>query len=125
MNDGLENLIFYKEAQALYDLCWGDTDLIREDERGKVIAAQLIKSMGSVSANIEEGYGRGFGKEYPRFLKIARGSARESRGWYNRSKFLLSKEIIDARISKLNFILACITKTIQTIEQKRKGDLGK
>jgi four helix bundle protein len=32
-----------------------------KDIRGRAIAEQLIRSVGSICANIEEGYGRGFG----------------------------------------------------------------
>jgi four helix bundle protein len=57
----------------------------------------LIDSVGSVSANIEEGYGRGFGADYARFLKIAPGSARESKGWYYRGHKLWSEEALQHR----------------------------
>ena len=77
----------------LWDECWGDTNILLKDIRGKEIARQLIRSIGSISANIEEGYGRGYGKEYPRFLKIARGSAQESKGWYIKSKFCFLKKL--------------------------------
>jgi four helix bundle protein len=43
---------------------------MKNDFRGKEICRQLIRSVGSISANIEEGYGRGSNKEYPNFLKI-------------------------------------------------------
>lgn len=91
MKDGLENLRFYQMALELYDLCWSDTEILKKDFRGKEIARQIIRSCGSISANIEEGYGRGFGKEYPHFLRISRGSARETKGWYKKSKFPLLK----------------------------------
>ena len=120
MPQGLDKLNFYKEAQALYDICWQDTDRLRHDGRGKIISQQLIRSMGSIAANIEEGYGRGFGKEFPRFLRIARGSAQETKGWYDRSKFLLDPTTIELRKQKLNYIIACITKTINTITERNK-----
>ena len=41
-----------------------------------------LRSLDSICANIEEGFGRGFGKEFPQHLKIARGEARESQGRY-------------------------------------------
>ena len=99
MKDGLENLRFYNMALELYDLCWVDTEILKRDFRGKEIARQIIRSCGLISANIEEGYGRGFGKEYPHFLRISRGSARETKGWYQRSKFLLTAELIANRIA--------------------------
>lgn len=120
MKDGLEELRFYKMAIELWDLCWSDTEVLKNEFRGKEIAKQLIRSCGSISANIEEGYGRGFGKEYPHFLRIARGSARESKGWYLRSKFLLNNETITDRCNALDSIIAMITKSIETLENKRK-----
>ena len=121
MNDPLDNLIFYQQAMQLYDACWDDCDVLAKDFRGKEVARQLIRSCDSVSANIEEGYGRGYGKEYPQFLRISRGSARETKGWYLRSKKLLEAELINDRTQKLNGIIAMLSKTIKTLEEKRKG----
>jgi four helix bundle protein len=120
MNDGLEDLRFYKKALDLWNMCWNDTEILKNDFRGKEVARQLIRSCGSISANIEEGYGRGFGREYPHFLRIARGSARESKGWYQRSKYLLPGETIDERCTVLDGLIAMITKSIKTLENKKK-----
>lgn len=121
MKDGLENLRFYKIALELYDLCWSDTEILKKDFRGKEIARQIIRSCGSISANIEEGYGRGFGKEYPHFLRISRGSVRETKGWYQRSKFLLPEEIITKRTIIIDEIIAMTTSTITTLENKKRN----
>jgi four helix bundle protein len=107
-------------ALEIYELCWNDTEILKKDFRGKEIAKQIIRSCGSISANIEEGYGRGFGKEYPHFLRISRGSARETKGWYQRSKFLLTEEIISNRISIIDEIIAMTTSTITTLENRKK-----
>ena len=74
--DRLETVRFYVKAMELWDLFWDDSEILGKDYRGREIAKQLTRSVGSVGANIEEGYGRGFGKEYPHYLRIARGSAR-------------------------------------------------
>ena len=118
MKDKLDELRFYQMAIQLWDECWGDTEILMKDFRGEEMAKQLIRSVGSISANIEEGYGRGFGKEYPHFLRISRGSARESRGWYMKSKFLLENKTIEERVSTLNSITAMLTKTIETLKNK-------
>jgi four helix bundle protein len=55
---------------------------------------------------MEEGYGRGFGKDYARFLRIALGSARESRGWYFRGRRPLKPEVIEHRLNLLQTIIA-------------------
>lgn len=121
MSDPLDNLIFYQQSMQLYEACWDDCDVLFKDLRGKEIARQLIRSCGSISANIEEGYGRGYGKEYPQFLRISRGSARETKGWYQRSSNLLTNELITDRTEKLNGIIAMISKTIKTLEEKRRN----
>jgi len=120
MKDKLDELRFYQMSMKLWDVSWSDTDILMKDFRGKEIARQLIRSVGSISANIEEGYGRGYGKEYPHFLRISRGSARESKGWYIKSKFLLNEKLIDERVQNLNSIIAMLTKTIETINNKNR-----
>jgi len=120
MEDRLEEIRFYKLAHELWEEMWSDTEILMQDFRGKEIARQMIRSVGSIGSNIEEGYGRGFGKEYPQFLRISRGSARESKGWYQKSSHLLTPDIISTRILKLDEIIAMETKAIQTLENKPK-----
>ncbi len=116
----LEDFVAYKKSNELWDLCWNDTEILMKDIRGKELTRQLIRSAGSISANIEEGYGRGNNKEYPHFLKIARGSAQESKGWYKKSKYLLNEDLISERHKLISEIIAIINSTIKTLENKRK-----
>jgi four helix bundle protein len=90
----------------LSDLAWFDCEKLLLHPLGRPIAWQLIRSAGSISANMEEGFGRGFGQDYGRFLKIALGSARESRGWYYRSKNILQPDVVDHRSHLLRTIIA-------------------
>ena len=117
--DRLENFGIYKLACQLFDDFWNDSELVGKDYRGKELVKQQIRSLDSVCANMEEGYGRGFNKEMPQHVKIARGEARESRGRYRRMKFLLSSEIIQERMAALDQIIGGLTTTINTIESKR------
>ncbi len=120
MDDRLDDIRFYKLSLEIWDEMWNDSEILMQDFRGKEIARQMVRSVGSISSNIEEGYGRGFGKEYPQFLRISRGSARESKGWYRKSCQLLTQEIISARILKLDDIISMETKAILTLENKTK-----
>lgn len=118
--DALDKVVFYQKACELWDLYWEDSEILIQDARGRELAKQLTRSIDSVAANIEEGYGRGFGKEYPQFLRISRGSARESKGRYKRCKFLSKKEVIAERIKLLDEIIAMESKSIETLEQRAK-----
>ena len=125
MNDRLDEVVFYKMSLQLWSDCWADTEILSKDFRGKEISKQLIRAVGSISANIEEGYGRGYGKEYPHFLRISRGSARESKGWYLRSKYLLSTDILNKRIETLEAIIKMLTKSLETLHQKEQKEKEK
>jgi four helix bundle protein len=78
---------------------------------GRSIAWQLVDSAGSIAANIEEGFGRGFGKDYARFLRISLGSARETRGWYYRGRHALDPKVVAQRMVLADEIIAGLVKT--------------
>ncbi|MCA9933510.1 MAG: four helix bundle protein [Ardenticatenaceae bacterium] len=108
----------YRTALFFTDLAWFDCEKLIADSRGKAIANQLIRSAGSISANIEEGYGRGYGKDYARFLRIALGSARESRGWYFRGRHMLEESLLQHRLNLLDEIIKGLV--IAAKQQSRK-----
>ncbi|HEC35502.1 MAG TPA: four helix bundle protein [Anaerolineae bacterium] len=87
---------------------------------GQAVANQLIRSVGSICANIEEGYGRGYGKEYSYFLRVSMGSARESRGWYYRARRLLPADVLRSRLVLLDEIIAMLAPNIQRQRQYRR-----
>lgn len=117
-NDSLEDYRVYQAARQLFDAFWDDSEILRRDIRGRELVRQQVRSLDSICANIEEGYGRGFGREWPQYLRIARGSARESRGRYERCSHLLLSEVLAERTSALNQIIGGLTKTIATAERK-------
>src|SRR3712207_66778 len=49
--------------------------------QGRTVGDQLFRAAASVDANIAEGRGRDMGKEYERYLRIARASANETDYW--------------------------------------------
>lgn len=114
--DRLESFGIYQLAQQAFAEFWDVSEILGKDYRGRELVKQQVRSLDSVCANIEEGYGRGFGKELPQHLKIARGEARESRGRYERCARLLSADAIKKQTDTLSKIIGGLTKTIQTIE---------
>ncbi len=120
-NDPLWGTVAYQKALFLYDLAWFDCERLTRDERGRKLVGQLITSVGSISANIEEGYSKGFGRDYARFLSIALGSAREARGWYWRVRRLLPTDVFKHRFELASEIIALLMTTIpQQRSLKRK-----
>jgi hypothetical protein len=61
------SLIAYQKALYLYNLLWDDTEEWRKDERGQALSKQIIGSSDSICSNIEEGFGRGLGKQLVQF----------------------------------------------------------
>ena len=95
-------------------------DALRSDPKCYRLIAQQIASADSICANIEEGHGRLSRAEYIRFLDIARGSARETRGRYERMKHWLKQDIIRQRLELLDEIIGTLTNSIGSL---RKGVL--
>ncbi|MDR3459394.1 MAG: four helix bundle protein [Verrucomicrobiae bacterium] len=119
-NDRLESFGIYQLACQLFQDFWPDSEIMGKDYRGRELVKQQVRSLDSILANIEEGFGRGFGKELPQHLKIARGEARESRGCYSRSNHLLPADLIQNRQATLDHIIGGLTNTINTIESKQR-----
>jgi four helix bundle protein len=112
-SEGFWSFYGYRKALFLYEICWRDCETLLKHPLGRAIAQQLIRSAGSIPANIEEGYGRGYGRERLRFLRIALGSARETKGWYYRAKELLSVEIVEHRLKLVSEVIALIVTELK------------
>ncbi len=109
--DPLWGFLTYRKALFFSDLAWYDAEKLLADPRGKTTAWQLVDSAGSVPANIEEGFGRGFGKDYARFLRIANGSCREARGWYYRGRHVFEPETLTHRLALADEIISGLVIT--------------
>jgi hypothetical protein len=72
----------YRLALFAADLGWRDVTGLAQDRRMASVSNQLYRALGSISANIAEGYSRSSGKDRAHFYEYVLGSARESRDWY-------------------------------------------
>ncbi len=87
----------YRYALFLSDLCWFDVSRLMQDKRTLDLSDQLYRAAGSISANIAEGYSRSTGKDRARFYEYALGSARESRDWYYKARYVLGESVTQHR----------------------------
>ncbi len=106
--------VVYRKVMYLYDLAWNDCDLLKTDFRGKAVALQLIRSVGSIAANLEEAFGRGVQTpDARRILRIALGEAREARGWYLRGQYLLPQALLRHRVALLDEVISLLLSSIR------------
>lgn len=120
--DVLWRMQVYRLALYLGDLCWNDVSHLMRDRRTISLADQLYRAVGSISANIAEGYSRSSGKDRSRFYEYALGSARESRDWYHKSQYVLGAALAQERIELvaqvIRLILAMLSdQRIQVIRE--------
>jgi len=94
------------------DLAWQDVGKLAQDRRLLGLSDQLYRSVGSVSANIAEGYSRSSGKDRAHFYEYALGSAREARDWYFKARHALSEEVATQRIHLLTQIIRLLLTMI-------------
>lgn len=104
-NDLLWKMKVYRLALFAADVGWHDVTKLVQDRRTLALSNQLCRALGSISANIAEGYSRGSGKDRCRFYEYALGSARESRDWYYKARHVLGQPVVDHRLDLLSQII--------------------
>jgi four helix bundle protein len=110
--DSLWKMEAYRIALFASDLGWHDVTKLMSDKRTVDLSSQLYRALGSVGANISEGYSRGTGRDRARFYEYALGSARESRGWYYKGRHILAEKVVEHRIGLLTEIIRLLLKTV-------------
>src|SRR5438045_6977620 len=87
--DALWKMSVYRYALFLGDLGWYDVTKLQQDRRLFGVSDQLYRALGSISANIAEGYSRGSNKESANFYEYSLGSARDSRDCYHKGRHII------------------------------------
>lgn len=127
-NSEFQNLRVYQLAENLADEIWDVVDgwgSFAKDTVGK----QIVRAADSIGANIAEGNGRGSFQDNRRFVRIARGSLKETQHFLRRAwkRKLLSaaqikalKPLTDELAPKLNAYLKSIgTRKISNGQRTR------
>jgi len=103
--DSLWKMQAYRLALYVADEAWPDVTRLLKDRRTTALASQLYRALGSIGANLAEGYSRGSGPDRARFYEYALGSARESRDWYYKSRHTLGEELTNQRLELLTSVV--------------------
>ena len=111
-DDALWTVEAYRLGLFVVDVGWHDVTKLMQDKRTPGLSNQLYRSLGSISANIAEGYSRGTGKDRARFYEYSLGSARESRDWYYKGRYALGENITRHRLRLLTQVIRLLLTMI-------------
>jgi len=124
--DSLWKMNAYRLALFLGDVGWYDVVRLAQDRHTIGLADQLYRALGSISANLAEGYSRGTGKDRARFpvpapragYEYALGSARESRDWYYKGRHVLTQAVAQHRLELLTRVIRLLLTMIPQQRQR-------
>jgi four helix bundle protein len=111
-NDPIWKLEVYRLALFSSDIGWTDVNAIYKHDLMRRLANQLYGSLGSISANLTEGYSRSKGLDRARFFEYSLGSSRESRDWYYQARHVLNPEVFKHRMGLHTEIISMLVPMI-------------
>jgi four helix bundle protein len=103
--DALWKMEVYRRSLFAGDMAWPDVTKLMQDRRTLTLSDQLYRAIGAIGGNHSEGYSRSSNKDQVRFYEYSLGSAREARGWYWKSRYVLGEEVAMHRIQLLTQII--------------------
>jgi four helix bundle protein len=109
----------YRLAIEALDDGWTDSGTIARHRVTREVAAQLYDALGSIGANLSEGYSRSSGLDRVRMYEYALGSARESVVWYFAARHVIGNEVAEKRIARLQEIIALLLTMIPKERSRR------
>ncbi len=117
--DPIWRMRVYQLAVELLEESWPDAEELSHHPMMLKVCDQLYSAVGSVEANIADGYSRSSGKDRSRFFEYALSSTRESIAWYRAGRPILGTETTNKRWNKLEEIRRLLL-TIIPLERDKK-----
>ena len=102
--DSLSRMRAYQLASRLLEDAWDDAEKLQHHRITEKVAGQLYAAVGSIEANLGEGYSQSSGRDRARIFEYALGSTRESMTWYESASRVLGSAIVQKRLEKLEEI---------------------
>ena len=94
----------YRLACELVIELWRDAEMLTHHRTMEKVSGQLYAAVGSIAANLGEGYAHSSGKDRARIFEYALGSTRESIAWFRSAEPVLGPEVVTKRVEKLEEI---------------------
>ena len=115
--DPIRRMRVYQLAVELVAEAWPDAHELSRHPMMLKVCDQLYSAVGSIEANIADGYSRSSGKDRSRFFEYALSSTRESIAWYRAGRPILGSDITNQRWNKLEEI----RRLLLTIIPRERG----
>lgn len=104
----------YRLAAFLQHVAWQDCRTLSRTSITRSVADQLYRAIGSIGANIAEGFSRSSRRDRVRFYEYALGSARECVSWYRGSQPVLREATVSIRLERLQQVIRLLLRMIRT-----------
>jgi four helix bundle protein len=117
--DTLWRMTAYRYALFAMSKAQADVPLFEHCRETRPHIDQLLRAVGAISANLEEGYGRSGGADRAHFFEYALSTAREARGWYYKCASALPANTVSARLSVFTQIIRMLTKAVPDVRASK------
>jgi four helix bundle protein len=124
-SDSLWRMQSYRLALQALAVGWNDAQALDRMRITRRVAPQLYDALGSIGANVAEGYSRSSGADRARFFEYGLGSTRESAVWYRAARPVLGSTVVATRIETLTRIRQLLLVTIprERVRRLRPRDI--
>ena len=115
----LESVAAYRLAVEASDDGWEDATIMKAEPLLADAAPQLVRAIGSIAANIAEGYARRSARDRIRYYEYALGSVEESSTWYQVGRHSLAADTLSPRLKRLESMRRLL---LVMISNERRGN---
>jgi four helix bundle protein len=119
-SDRLWQVAAFRKAMQLIDDARDDAVQLGRARLYEPTARQLFRAVGSIAANMSEGYSRSTGLDRARFLEYSLGSVRESLVWYYTARVVVGDAVVDDRATRLVELRRLLLTSIANERQQRR-----
>ena len=120
-SDAVWRLGVYRLALYAHALAYEDAAILARDGTTRLVAGQVERSMGSIAANVAEGFSRNSRRDRARLYEYALCSAREAVVWYVGARNVLGEQ----RVLEVLEVLQHIRRQLITAVQDQRRRAGR
>lgn len=112
-----KDLVVWQKALEFFRLIVSDAEKFPTTLAAETVTGQLIRAVGSINANIAEGFGRRSPREFGYRLGVAKGEASKSQDWYIKCGKVnfLDETPVNERIALLEEIIKMLNSLISKV----------